>query len=615
MSLVYFTVPVVCSTSKSPPFLKRPTLTFESYEGKQERAEANRHRLLQQRLSQLRQRLEKIDRLRERANDSEEKKLELDRALEQALEKRNQMWEEGIRARSERTHQVQAKKTWLDRLSSQQSEEKKQMLAEQLYQAEMKRMAKLQRFKPAQELTSRKKQQEMILFERCQRKRTDLEQQLQRAELKRQDWLNRRKPATLSSFTKTNNQSVKEKKEQLLKQLGRAEQKRELLLHQQVVQYARQVARAKQIAAAQKQRHEEQKRNMLLALQQRLERSETQRQRQRSLASKKHKNVSTVTAAVKIQRWWRYLKCYLVVRLFKKRGLSPSHMKKLNFDQMTTRIQNPQAIRITDCLLGAIERLSGCTTSETKNGKRARIFLTAALMSLHSEEIMGPGELGLTEQSVLQAAKDLQASLRSWLVLFNPAKDCNGYPHFPSLWKDQTRIMMLHQSLHRYLGSFSAWKEKDNSAMVENMTAHFNTLGTLWLRVREAEDAESWREKIYEQRVVLADQIKQLGGPELNPTMPLSEWQNELNLVMTEGEGVISNEKLLHEIVLDPQFRLSPPSSSTITTLNEENGLFKGIEEEKDLEFWVPLLIAQLKQVSSSSISKRCVNKLLKREF
>ncbi|KAJ1977361.1 hypothetical protein H4R34_003608 [Dimargaris verticillata] len=163
-----------------------------------------------------------------------------------------------------------------------------------------------------------------------------------------------------------------------------------------------------------------------------------------------------------------------------------------------------------------------------------------------------------------------------------------------------------------YYHGFVAWKKKDSAQILETLIAHYLELDRLWHTVKpHAEANESWRAPIAEQRETIKEQIIKFGGdaalqrllqaqtvarqtyngPISSPAAPAtphpepitSAQQPEAALLSTESvipteervshpsasgiSGVkervaeyIQNEKLAHEIVVNPYFQLPPLS-------------------------------------------------------
>ena len=164
---------------------------------------------------------------------------------------------------------------------------------------------------------------------------------------------------------------------------------------------------------------------------------------------------------------------------------------------------------------------------------------------------------------------------------------------------------------------FDAWQHNDSQVLLKDMLDHYKNLELLWMQVHAGPESNEWKSRIRDQRQVLKEQIERLPGgkeelkhlkmsmsenwklaglsekpPPLSPAsegdietlLPSAEatlagdpaaetsksLDGQLNTLdtgsseavkfmenlLTEQQSGVSNEQLLHEILLNPSFRM-----------------------------------------------------------
>ncbi|KAJ1925732.1 hypothetical protein IWQ60_004372 [Tieghemiomyces parasiticus] len=214
-----------------------------------------------------------------------------------------------------------------------------------------------------------------------------------------------------------------------------------------------------------------------------------------------------------------------------------------------------------------------------------RFLLMGMLLAVYPSEILSPSG----PQDRLLA--DLASSM---------ARSLERLTDRPRAATDPERVRAFVRDWDTFYRTFLAWKRKDSRHVLETLIAHFLELDRLWHTVRTAGGAdETWRAPIAAQRDAIREQIERFGGPSAlerlhraqeaarreysqpaaSPAVPLAKdaltaaataTTNQTDTVAPPAAdetdedipaptGIaeyLQNEKLAHEIAVDPYFKL-----------------------------------------------------------
>ena len=157
---------------------------------------------------------------------------------------------------------------------------------------------------------------------------------------------------------------------------------------------------------------------------------------------------------------------------------------------------------------------------------------------------------------------------------------------------------------HKYHIAFESWKKRDTEKLLDEMHKHFLELDRLWETVKDQVDAETvWRPKLRKQQSQIRQKALKIGGkaalsrfgaqdpavmdlittadesmsdsrPSSHESVTSSDLRDSnnhgtsqghkqtLKKVMAEYGSILSNERIAHEIVVDPDYELKPDTKS-----------------------------------------------------
>lgn len=297
-----------------------------------------------------------------------------------------------------------------------------------------------------------------------------------------------------------------------------------------------------------------------------------------------------IYSITKLQRWWRSCTLQPLLRHFIRHNLTLASSREMTFDVLMKKLGSAEVITDAWKVIQAIRRPLAATKSD------ARIFLSAYMVVLHVREIMP--EEGEAETELKSMAEAIL--LEFDLLQSNPRRHLHS----------------LSSRLSAYLDAFNRWKSGDSEKIIQGLEDHFLQLEQLWLTVQSQVDAEiEWKPKIRNQQKSIRAKLGRLGGKQaLNnlelrvklipgttetlevderkradsvtktkfpsasspilPTSPHSFSPKPSPMLIDEQSPVekslngfgelLSNEQMAHELALDPDFELTPPTLSPL---------------------------------------------------
>ncbi|KAI8915884.1 T-complex protein 11-domain-containing protein [Gorgonomyces haynaldii] len=255
--------------------------------------------------------------------------------------------------------------------------------------------------------------------------------------------------------------------------------------------------------------------------------------------------------------------------------MTRSGLQQLDFHELTKRLQSASVIKIAGFFLVRAKKLKPQQYTWKNPG---RVFLSSYVMSLHPDQVFetfGPQE------------EDLKTLASQMLTLFDVWLQTSAPKH--------GRMFLEHYS--QFYEAFEAWKNKDSIKIIEDLVRHFMELEGLWLTVMHQEDADhEWgpnieeqqkgillrlkkfgtlaNERLQEERSAVLDQVRQTNQVEITNDV----YSNKRFRPLQRADGItpepvedqsvqefgslLSNEKLAHELVMDPKFELKAPEKS-----------------------------------------------------
>jgi len=309
---------------------------------------------------------------------------------------------------------------------------------------------------------------------------------------------------------------------------------------------------------------------------------------------------------------------------YKIGGLVPSS-EPLSFTRMSAIIQSKKALKLTSAILMKAKKLS-VKGKARKYKNPSRVFLSSFVICHHSEQWMP--EMGDLENAVKRAAVLM-------LELFDKILNGKRREHFEAFM----------EAWHEYYLLFEEWKTKDTEHVLNYMFEHYMQLEKLWESVQGHPDVEShWKPQIEKQRAMIRDKVVKIAGkdaldrfggtepkvmvstvtgesskrirhdsvnsskyltedeqdtqPSPKPQTPKSP-EVKLPDVLNEFGSFLTNERLAHELIVNPDFELTPqvnPLEQQIKVVMKK-AFFDKIREslEKSDYGWVPSIVSDIK--------------------
>ncbi|KAI2473470.1 T-complex protein 11-domain-containing protein [Annulohypoxylon bovei var. microspora] len=342
-----------------------------------------------------------------------------------------------------------------------------------------------------------------------------------------------------------------------------AAQAREKNLAEIVAACAEEVKRAKAVAESMKEKREQELRKLKAQMEERLAEAEKRREelrsrhvarrsRGQSIMTKKsdtsslpeedeHESssmsdvviMSEDVAASKIQWWWRGVLKRKAVHQFSELSLNIDGVRDTSFEQVTELLAQEKVLVFTARVLGI------CGLQEGEAGSvdemtAVRTFLSAFLILGHPTQVLSNKDHRGEQEQVGSSQgqpiphddlanpqlQDLVAKARDLLISFenilSRLTSMNNYTTPPALQGS------LPESYATFHNAFIAWKARDSNALVEVMLLQFVELDAILQTVKDRTEevvAESYRQSIRENQLMLMVRIKRLAGAEQGKKM------------------------------------------------------------------------------------------------
>ncbi|OTB03547.1 hypothetical protein M426DRAFT_23705 [Hypoxylon sp. CI-4A] len=342
-----------------------------------------------------------------------------------------------------------------------------------------------------------------------------------------------------------------------------AAQAREKNLAEIVAACAEEVKRAKAVAESMKEKREQELQKLKLQMEERLAEAEKRREELRSRHAAKRSRGQSITtkksdtgslseeeeqssssmsdivpmsedvAVSKLQWWWRGVSKRKAVREFSELGLNIDSVRDTSFEQVTELLAQEKVLVLTARAL----RICGLQEGETGSVNEmtaVRTFLSAFLILGHPTQVLSNKDHRGEQEQVGSSQghpiphddlanpqlQDLVAKARDLLISFenilSRLTSMNSYTTPPAL---QSTLPESYATFHN---AFIAWKARDSNALVEVMLLQFVELDAILQTVKDRTEeavAESYRQSVKDNQLMLMVRIKRLAGPEQGKKM------------------------------------------------------------------------------------------------
>ncbi|XDG03037.1 hypothetical protein ABKA04_002652 [Annulohypoxylon sp. FPYF3050] len=342
-----------------------------------------------------------------------------------------------------------------------------------------------------------------------------------------------------------------------------AAQAREKNLAEIVAACAEEVKRAKAVAESMKEKREQELRKLKTQMEERLAEAEKRREELRSRhAARRSRGQSIMTkksdtsslpeedehesssmsdvvlmsedvAVSKIQWWWRGVSKRKAVHQFSELGLNIDSVRDTSFEQVTELLAQEKVLVLTARVLNICGLQEG-EVGSVNEMTAVRTFLSAFLILGHPTQVLSNKDHRGEQEQVGSSQgqpiphddlanpqlQDLVAKARDLLISFenilSRLTSMNNYTTPPALQG------ALSESYATFHNAFIAWKARDSNALVEVMLLQFVELDAILQSVKDRTEeavAESYRESIKDNQLMLMVRIKRLAGPEQGKKM------------------------------------------------------------------------------------------------
>ncbi|CAJ0765450.1 17586_t:CDS:2 [Entrophospora sp. SA101] len=413
------------------------------------------------------------------------------------------------------------------------------------------------------------------------------------------------------------------KRSHIQETLKMAEKNRNTILQRLVEQCAQEVARCKEVARQQQLKNQEEIDRRRADMERRQRATAARRARlltvpkSRLLSSDDTSPPTREEAASIIQNAWRYHKLIRIIETYRSFDISLHTTENMTFHNTVQLLQKPAVIQTTSKFLQRVTKVSRMTMGTGKYKNPAKVFLSAYMIVSHTKEILI--DIGYYERTLLKSTKVMVNSLEKWLNSFSNDKHnkihYNGLLNFLSawdtyykdfnLWKSKDSEKLANNLIAHYMELEKLWNTVKNQANAETewknniiyqqeeirrkiknlggdeATAKLErTLKRLKENSQSGASNNSDTDTSDSVNGMTTDQESdeqddddnKLGAPPRQPFVPpnlqakvskksFSSGTKSSYEIPTDAGG-LTNEQLIHEIIIDPEFELKPSKLS-----------------------------------------------------
>lgn len=273
-------------------------------------------------------------------------------------------------------------------------------------------------------------------------------------------------------------------------------------------------------------------------------------------------NRHKITAILRIQRWWRQRKIFMLLQAYRSYYWSEETWKTTSFEDLTRRLLDKNLLLIMEQLL---KRIILCTNATRPSKNTHKIFLTSWMIVYQEEAVFQ--ERGFFERDLKLAAKDMISSWEHFL------QDYSKNTAYELAWK-------FSEVFEHFLRRFNEWKFPDAVKLTNKLIAHYLELdGICKIVDAHKEASDNWNPEIEAQKKRLREELLRLNGPsiiqvlnsKLEESRPSVMKEISLNIGFRRaiekeasiGSSVVFNEseslkrhvfrQLWHEKIMDPE--------------------------------------------------------------
>ncbi|TGZ80286.1 Tcp11-domain-containing protein [Ascodesmis nigricans] len=424
-----------------------------------------------------------------------------------------------------------------------------------------------------------------------------------------------------------------------------AQKSRDAILAKIAAGCASEVQKAKVRAEEMKRKREEEKRRVMVESQGRLEEAEKRRlevlrergKRRSRSGSAEREEVGVKRredAARRIQGWWRERRDERIVEAFKGLGITVETVKKKDFGVVSKMLMDPEVLKGTGRLLRRLQFVQDSDAAVAE--KACRCFLSSFMILGHPAEVLSMD--GDRERDLILRSRALLMEFEAFLVS----------PTFPP-------PEQLSTNWAEFQSAFDAWKSRDSEIFISSMVAQYAELDLIWLKVKDHTKggvANEYKDGIRDSQLMLLARIRRLAGdrtrdlirkavketrrtrlpkkderdtkpreapvadstnsitsddtaPEVDSrattqdgvsTSPPTATQPNVFSSVSQDHGIPSRRQIIHEMALDPSYRLTPPRRSRLEFMIESTAKRAFWETMKadiamgNLTKWIPSL-------------------------
>lgn len=298
-------------------------------------------------------------------------------------------------------------------------------------------------------------------------------------------------------------------------------------------------------------------------------------------------------AAIVIQTAWRehfqFFTTKHIVDNFMNHGLTSDLAKSIQLDDLVTKLRNPDLVSASEFVLKRVHSISGSKIESKPNV--FRVFLSGYMIAYHPSSIFE--SVGPLEQALLDASTPMIDSFEricGEVVLQRKALR-EIVAEFPRVFK-------------KYLECFEGWKTPDENKMGLRIKHALLALYNAQTRLPPNEDDRLCQviycflfspetskltykptQEVHTQITRLRDKLERICGAKALVEFDLqrnssNKDQTEENSRQSRFERVVfpsgvTNEQLAHELLLDPEFQLTPDFGKDLFVFEQIRGDFQ----------------------------------------
>jgi hypothetical protein len=267
------------------------------------------------------------------------------------------------------------------------------------------------------------------------------------------------------------------------------------------------------------------------------------------------------TAAIRIQRYWRYAHIRPWMEAYRSYEWSEKAWKARSFEETTAFIQDTALLEATKQLLKCLVRMNVNIQRMDLPQNAHRVFLTGWMIVYHEPIVFQT--YGPLERDLKLAAQDMIHAWRRYVTHYDMAS---------SLAYRQVQVFL--ELFQHFLHRFHEWKSTDATRLVENLVIHYKELETIRRIVVEGEATTAtheWNLGIETQQKRILEELEKLNSKQtIQKLVSLSQQPAATTAIHEEKKDYNSKnnnlgssdetyhsvrafEQALHDKLMDPE--------------------------------------------------------------